>query len=478
MAEKGRSRGLNTVRYYYEKAYQQRATRLGLFVFGIFFQLVAYIWHRSRAHAAEDRQIAATLEKQFQDSGRPRELRRKLELQEERKAAFLKQNSSAEERKRHVDEIYAKEKQAELTRLREQYYREQDREPQTFLRSTLDFLGTTFGFALSLILGWPMYLFLLVVSVPTLRYIANRLIMMLFVIVGVTIIVFTLLYLSPSDPATNILGNQATPEQIENFRELHGLNDPYLVQLGRTIKGVFTFDLGNAYVGSERVVTTILRRFPVTLLLTLLSLGLSLLVALPAGIYAAVKANTTFDQLFMLVALIGISIPSFWQGLIFILTFSIRLGWLPATYSSANLASLLMPAVVLGTGLMASVARMTRSSTLEVINEDYILTARSKGLSNLRVILRHAVPNALIPIVTIVGLQFGGMLGGSSVTEKVFNINGIGSFIVDRQFVPDIPSVMGGVIYVAIILSLVNVVVDLLYSFLDPRIRSRIRSSR
>ncbi|MGO1932192.1 MAG: ABC transporter permease, partial [Ruoffia tabacinasalis] len=233
---------------------------------------------------------------------------------------------------------------------------------------------------------------------------------------------------------------------------------------------------GNAYAGNERVVTTILRRFPITLKITLYALGLSVAVALPAGIYAAVKTNTTFDQLFMLIALLGISIPSFWQGLIFILTFSINLGWLPATYSSTNAMSLIMPTVVLGTGLMASVARMTRSSTLEVINEDYILTARAKGLSEAKVILRHAVPNALIPIITIIGLQFGGMLGGASVTEKVFSINGIGSYIVDKQFIPDIPSVMAGVIYIAIVLSIVNVFVDLLYSFLDPRIRSRVKN--
>ncbi len=283
---------------------------------------------------------------------------------------------------------------------------------------------------------------------------------------------------SPSDPATNILGNQATPDQIENFRNMHGLNDSYWSQLSRTIKGVFTFDLGNAYQGNERVVTSLLRRFPVTLELTLFALSLSVIVALPAGVYAAVKANSTFDHLFMFIALIGISIPSFWQGLIFILTFSINLGWLPATYNVNNMASLIMPAVVLGTGLMASVARMTRSSTLEVINEDYILTARAKGLSRSRIILRHAVPNALIPIVTVIGLQFGGMLGGSSVTEKVFNINGVGSYIVDKQFIPDIRSVMGGVIYIAIILSIVNMFVDMLYSFLDPRIRSNIQNGQ
>ena len=416
------------------------------------------------------------MEKLFIENGNSVALKNKLKNQEQNKVKFLDQHPSASQMERQVNELYRKDSQREIKKMVQNYYKNSKTGAQSYLQTTIGWLSSPVGAILSFILAWPMYLFLLIVSIPTLHYLVNRLLMMFFVIIGVTFIVFTLLYFSPSDPAKNILGNQATPQQIENFRQLHGLNDSYFVQLTKTIKGVFTFDLGNAYAGNERVVTTILRRFPVTLKLTLYALLLSVIVALPAGIYAAVKANTTFDHLFMFIALLGISIPSFWQGLIFILTFSINLGWLPATYSSSNGLSLLMPAVVLGTGLMASVARMTRSSTLEVINEDYILTARAKGLSKSRVILRHAVPNALIPIITIIGLQFGGMLGGSSVTEKVFTINGIGSYIVDKQFIPDIPSVMGGVIYIAIILSIVNVFVDLLYSFLDPRIRSRVKS--
>lgn len=158
-----------------------------------------------------------------------------------------------------------------------------------------------------------------------------------------------------------------------------------------------------------------------------------------------------------------------------IMQFSIHLGWLPSTYRVDNPMSLLMPTIVLGTGLMAAVARMARSSTLEVIGEDYILMARAKGLSSRHVLLKHAVPNALIPIVTVIGLQFGGLLGGAAVTEKVFNISGLGSYIVDKQFVPDIPSVLGGVIYIAIAISIVNVVIDLIYTFLDPRIRSKMK---
>ncbi|WP_062532412.1 ABC transporter permease [Jeotgalibaca dankookensis] len=464
----------STIRFYYEQAYSKRSWQFGLLLFGFLFHILVYIRYQFTAHFDEGKNTP-DWQNEFEKIGHSEKIRRKLQQQEENKNKFLGIEKSKNQVKKDVERRFEIQRLNEISKMKKQYDDEVGENKQTYLRTTLDILDTWPGILISLILAWPMYIYLLVISVPTLHYIVNRLIMMIFVIVGVTVIVFTLLYLSPSDPAVNILGDQATEAQYQAFRELHGLNDSYVAQLARTIKGIFTFDLGNAFQGNERVVSSILRRFPVTIQLTLMALTLSLSIALPAGIYAAVKANSTFDNLFMFIALIGISIPSFWQGLIFILVFSINLGWLPATYSVNNYLSLLMPAVVLGTGLMASVARMTRSSTLEVINEDYILTARAKGLSNRRVILRHAVPNALIPIVTIIGLQFGGMLGGASVTEKVFNINGIGSYIVDKQFVPDIPSVMGGVIYIAVVLSIVNMFVDVLYSFLDPRIRSRIQ---
>lgn len=462
----------------YQQAAQERHVYWGLICLSFPFQLLVFFRYLLNNRGSQSKQVAQIIEEEFEQSGDAEALREKLLAQGKRKSEFLNQNVSSDQIRKNANELYEQAYEKELAERIQDHYRKSDTTEPTFLQETIEWLETPFGFILSVLLGFPMYVLLWFVSIPMVRYVANRLVMALFVIIGVTAIVFTLLYMSPSDPATNILGEQATPQQIVNFNQVHGLDDPYLVQLGRTIKGVFTFDLGTAFEGNEQVVTTIMRRFPVTLQLTFFALILSVSVALPAGIYAAVKANTTFDQLFMLIALIGISIPSFWQGLVFILAFSINLGWLPATYNADNLASLIMPAVVLGTGLMASVARMTRSSTLEVINEDYILTARAKGLSNRRVILRHAVPNALIPIVTIIGLQFGGMLGGSAVTEQVFNINGIGSYIVDKQFVPDIPSVMGGVIYIAIVLSIVNVIVDLLYSFIDPRIRSQIKNGR
>lgn len=473
----GKSKWLDNLQYLYTRAYQKQSWKIALVISGLFFHLIVWITYRL-SKKTKQHLSSADIDEAFESSGRKQALKEKIQQQELKKNRYLSIEKTPIQIEKDVEGRFQLELKNEKEKWKTAYYEDKQVEEYSYLKATLDAFAYTPLFILSIILAWPMYLFLGIVSKPTLYYLAARLVMMLFVIVGVTVIVFTLLYFSPSDPATNILGNQATPDQIENFRNMHGLNDSYWSQLSRTIKGVFTFDLGNAYQGNERVVTSLLRRFPVTLELTLFALSLSVIVALPAGVYAAVKANSTFDHLFMFIALIGISIPSFWQGLIFILTFSINLGWLPATYNVNNMASLIMPAVVLGTGLMASVARMTRSSTLEVINEDYILTARAKGLSRSRIILRHAVPNALIPIVTVIGLQFGGMLGGSSVTEKVFNINGVGSYIVDKQFIPDIPSVMGGVIYIAIILSIVNMFVDMLYSFLDPRIRSNIQNGQ
>lgn len=243
-----------------------------------------------------------------------------------------------------------------------------------------------------------------------------------------------------------------------------------------TGKKFLTFDLGTSYVGNEDIAAAFARRFPITLQLSLAAMLVSVIIAIPSGIISAIKQYSAFDYIFMLIALLGLSIPNFWLGLILILNFSIRLGWLPAMYDAANLATLIMPAIVLGTGLSASVARMTRSSMLEVKNSDYVLTARAKGLSENRVVFKHILGNAMIPIVTVIGLQFGGILGGSAVTEKVFNVNGLGKYIVDKQFIPDIPVVLAGVVYVAIVISIVNLLVDILYAFLDPRIKSSLKN--
>ncbi|WP_225743017.1 ABC transporter permease [Marinilactibacillus sp. Marseille-P9653] len=460
----------------YEKAYMNWIYRIGLLLLGFPFQLVVLLVFLNKKYIKKQNgKVSSEAEQLLVQQGYDVELKNRLRQQEQSKQAFFNKKLSEKETDRKVEQVFSKQFQETIDQKAHEIYQESGREKVTFLGQTVRFLLDPKYFVLSVVLGFPMYALLIVHAFPFLKYLFERLLMMVFVILGVTVIVFTLLYFSPSDPARNIIGETATQAQIDNFRGMYGLDDPYLVQLGRTIKGVFSFDLGNAYSGNQAVVSTIMRRFPVTLELSVFALIIALVIALPAGIYSAVKANTLFDHVFMFIALIGLSIPSFWQGLVFILVFSINLGWLPATFNTENFASLIMPAVVLGTLLMASVARMTRSSTLEVINEDYILTARSKGLSNSRVILKHAVPNALIPIVTIIGLQFGGVLGGAAVTEQVFNINGIGRYIVERQFIPDIPSVLGGVIYIAIVLSVVNVVIDMLYAFIDPRIRTNLK---
>ncbi|MDR1532940.1 MAG: ABC transporter permease [Clostridiales bacterium] len=321
-----------------------------------------------------------------------------------------------------------------------------------------------------------MYVFVLVFANPYVKHIFERLVMMFFVIFGVTILVFTILHFSPMDPAKNILGMYAVPEQVEEFNRVYGLDRPYHEQLLDTFKNILTFNLGKSFVGSEDVLGAIMRRFPVTLTVTFWSLLIAVAIAIPAGIFSSIKQYSVFDYVFMLFALLGLSIPNFWLGYMLVLNFSINSHWLNAVYDVNNWTTLIMPCIVLGTGLSASVARMTRSSMLEVIKSDYIVTARAKGLSQPKIILRHVLGNAMIPIVTVVGLQFGGMLGGAAVTEKVFNISGIGSYIVDKQFIPDIPIVLAGTVYVAVIVSVVNLFVDILYAFLDPRIKSKIKS--
>lgn len=449
----------------YQQMQRQWLYKLALWVLGfplhiIFFVLQIVNYLKNRAQPAVER--LSQTEKEA--------IKQQLLEEERNKQRYFEQNISKEQTEKIVDQRLNNYIQALIIE-------DEDISKSVSLSDIYSqWVSTPIGFISSIMLALPMYLLMTIYRFPIVRYIAERLFLMVFVIFGVTWIVFTLLYFSPSDPAQNILGIQATPEQIDNFNALHGLDDSYWVQLLRTIKGVVTFDLGFTYVGNELVIDALIRRFPITLQVTFFSLAISLVIAIPAGIYSAVKVNSLFDQFFMFIALIGLSIPTFWLGLIFILNFSIRNRWLPATYNPDNPWSLLMPAIVLGTSLAASVARMTRASTLEVIHEDYLLTARSKGMSNWRIIWRHIIPNALIPVITVIGLQFGGMLGGSAVTEQVFNINGVGSYIVEKQFVPDIPAVLGGVIYIAIIVSLVNLVVDLLYALIDPRIRTTLKN--
>jgi len=459
----------------YRKMMNHPAYRPVLLLTGAPANAVAYAVHRYRKSASGYDRAIEEIRSRLLQSGRRDELLKETREQLRRKREFFGYGSGEQELEREAERIVS-------WKFQEEVKASWERRPPSD-RNTSGALADTFGrlvenrafLSLSLIFAFPMYLLMLVYANPYLKYIAERLVMALFVILGVAVLVFTILYLSPTNPAANLLGDTATNEQIASFNRLYGLDQPYLVQLWDTLRGIFTFDLGKSFAGNESVTTAISNKFPVTLTLTAISTLVAVLIALPIGIISATRPNSFFDYSFMFIALLGLSIPNFWQGLIFILNFSIQLPWLPATYNPHNWLSAIMPIVVLGTGLTAAVARMTRSSTLEVIHEDYITTARAKGLSRRRVIWRHAVGNALIPIVTVIGLQFGSMLGGAAVTEKVFNINGIGSYIVDKQFIPDIPSVMGGVVYTAITISIVNVIVDLLYAFFDPRIRTKMK---
>ncbi|MEC0226284.1 ABC transporter permease [Paenibacillus alba] len=449
--------------------------RFLLLLAGAPIHLVVYFVFLRRKNQSLHTTRLDELEAEWTSSGYRNNLLAETKEQLERKHRFFGQPIISEKLNREANRIAgAKFKEALLSQLKAQ--------PSGIGQSQVTYADTFTGLirhpaflAASFVPGFLMYALMLIYGNAYLKYIIERLVMTVFVIFGVAFLVFTILYLSPMNPAANIIGETATAEQIAAFNKLYGLDQPYLAQLWHTFQGILTFDLGKSFAGSEDVATSIAAKFPVTLTLTAVSTVIAVLIALPIGLVSATRPNSFFDYTFMLLALIGLSIPNFWQGLILILNFSIKLQWLPATYNPHNALTMIMPIVVLGTGLTAAVARMTRSSTLEVIHEDYITTARAKGLSRGQVLWKHAVGNALIPIITIIGLQFGAMLGGAAVTEKVFNISGIGNYIVDKQFIPDIPSIMGGVIYTAITISIVNVIIDILYAFFDPRIRSRMK---
>jgi peptide/nickel transport system permease protein len=425
--------------------------RLVHWLLGIVIHIPAWLYYQSKKH----KQLSPT-----EDSDQ--QLILKLSTDYDQRMAYFNREPNEQDKHAFIAKEYALVKKTEQQdRLNYSQFFEQLLRSPSFLLVTL-------------VPGLLLYLFYLVYHHGLIRFIFERLVATVFVIFSVIVIVFTLLYFSPQDPAQNILGDQATAAQRANFEALFGLDQPYFTQLMDRLHGFITFDLGITYQGYEDVLLNIENRFPVTLTLAFLSLVLAIAIAVPIGIISAVKVNSFWDYSFMFVALLGLSIPSFWQGLIFILTFAIELDWLPSTYIPGQLASLIMPVIVLGTGLSATIARMTRSEILEVMHEDYIVTAKAKGLSNRRIFTKHALPNAWIPILTVIGLQFGAMLGGASVTEKVFNIQGLGSYIVDKQFIPDVPAILAGVVYIAVMISVVNLVVDLLYALLNPRLRAEL----
>lgn len=305
-----------------------------------------------------------------------------------------------------------------------------------------------------------------------LKYIGKRLLMMIPVMIGVIIIVFTMLYITPGDPAMLILGETSTEVEREALREEMGLNDGYFKRLGDFCYDlVFHGDLGDSYVNGLPVLDLIKSRLPATVTMAVASVGFALVLGLVLGVISAARPYTLLDNVSMTLALVGVSMPNFWQGLLLMLLFSVQLGWLPAT-GWGTWQHILLPAITVGTSSAGIIARMTRSSMLEVINSDYINTARSKGQKEIVVITRHALRNALIPVMTTVGLQFGAMLGGALLTETVFAMPGLGKLMVDSINGRDYTVVQGGVLVIAIMFSLVNLFVDILYAYADPRIKS------
>jgi len=295
---------------------------------------------------------------------------------------------------------------------------------------------------------------------------------MIPVILGVLFVVFTIVYITPGDPATLILGEQASAENIAALRAHLRLDDPFLVQFGGFLLRVARLDFGTSYTSKLPVFHELIGRFPNTFRLASLCVLLGLLIGVPLGILCAVKHQTIFDGATSVIGLIWLSIPNFWLGLMLILFFSLRLGWLPVSGLGTPL-HWIMPVMTIGISASGSYMRFTRSSMLEVIRQDYIRTARAKGQKEMNIIFKHALKNALIPLITIVGLSFGALLGGAVLTETVFAIPGVGRFMVDSIRTQDFPIIQGGVLVIALAFCFINLIVDILYAFVDPRIRSQ-----
>ena len=304
------------------------------------------------------------------------------------------------------------------------------------------------------------------------KYIIRRLFMMIPIMVGVTFIIFFITYITPGDPAVLMLGEAAPLEALEALRQSMGLNDPFLQRYVTYVANLLQGDLGISFVTRRGVLEEIFARFPTTLLLAFYGTILSMIIGIPLGILSATKQYTIFDTTSTALGLTMVSIPNFWLGLMLIILFSVNLGWLPPS-GVATWQAWILPIFTIGTGSAAMVMRITRSSMLEVIRQDYIRTARAKGQKESVIIWKHAMRNAMIPVVTAIGLDFGMLLGGAVLTETIYSIPGLGRYMVDSIRTRDFPIIQGGVLFLAIVFSLVNLLVDILYAYIDPRIKSQ-----
>jgi len=308
------------------------------------------------------------------------------------------------------------------------------------------------------------------------RFITKRLGQLVLLLLGVSFIVFISMHIAPGDPATIIGGPTATASDLAAIREDLGLNEPVLVQYVDYMKNLFQGDMGYSYQTGQPVTEAIISRLPTTVKLASASMLIAIVIGIPVGMLSAVKHNSWLDRLGTTFTLFGVSIPNFWLGTMLILIFSVTLGWLPVSgldqpfYTNEGFRQLILPAITLGTSSAALIARITRSSMLEVTKQDYIRTAKAKGVEKRPILWIHALRNAMIPVLTVIGISFGSLLSGTIVTERVFAINGIGRLMIDAISSRDLPMVQGTVLLVAAIFVVVNLVVDLVYVQIDPRV--------
>ena len=302
-----------------------------------------------------------------------------------------------------------------------------------------------------------------------LTYVLQRLLSLIPILLGVTLLTFAVIYVTPGDPVVMMLGMHATPQRVAELRHELGFDDPFLLQYARYVWNALHGDLGNSIRGQMPVLTEIAARFPSTLELTVAAMILAVAGGVTAGIVAATARSKIVDSLTMVTALIGLSVPNFWLAILLIIIFGVKLRWISVT-GGEGLKNLILPAFCLALAPGAVLARLTRSSILEVIREDYVRTAYAKGLIRRTVIVIHVLRNALIPVVTVIGLQFAGMLGGAVFIESVFARPGLGRFAVNAVAARDLPQVQGVVLLSATVYVVLNLAIDLIYGWLDPRI--------
>lgn len=310
------------------------------------------------------------------------------------------------------------------------------------------------------------------------RYILRRLATMVLIIIGVALVVFSIMELTPGDPAVMMLGDNASAESIQAFREQNGLDSPFIVRFANYIFNLFAkLDFGTSWLTSRPILETLKQRIPITLIIAISSIAFASVIGVLLGVISAVKQYSVLDYAARVTAMVMAAVPVFWLGMMLAVVFALKLRWLPAS-GVGSWKNYILPMLTLGIPYSARILRSTRSYMLEAVRQDFVRTARSKGVPERVVIWKHAFCNACLPIINTIGVYIGSLLGGAVVTETVFGCNGLGSFIINSVKRKDIPAVTGGTVFLAIIFSLILLTVDLLYAVVDPRIKARYTKGR